>query len=87
MLGDRRGELVVFCEVKTRRSFAFGTPFEAVTFTKQRRLRRLAATWLAEQRRASPSRWRGGRELRFDVAAVTQSENGELEIEVLEGAF
>ena len=34
----RRGVLV-FCEVKTRRTTAFGVPAEAVTATKQRRLR------------------------------------------------
>ncbi len=84
---DRRADIVVFCEVKTRSSFAFGTPFEAVNPTKQRRIRRLAATWLAEQRRVTPARWRRGRELRFDVAAVTRARDGGLEVEVLEGAF
>lgn len=70
----RRGE-VVFCEVKTRTSVAFGLPQEAVTAVKQRRLRRLAAAWLAEH----PGL---GGEVRFDVAAVL---NGR--IEVIEHAF
>jgi putative endonuclease len=70
---------LVFCEVKTRRGDAFGSPFEAVTITKQRRLRTLAMRWLAEHR------VRAG-ELRFDVAAVRM--RGSVgEIEVLEAAF
>ena len=80
----QRGRTLVFCEVKTRRGDAFGTPFEAVTITKQRRLRTLAVRWLSEHRA------RAG-ELRFDVAAV-RVRNGvrgvEIsEIEVLEAAF
>jgi len=75
----RRGRTVVFCEVKTRRGDAFGTPFEAVTMTKQRRLRTLAVRWLSEH----PVR---AGELRFDVAAVRM--RGSVgEIEVLEAAF
>jgi len=42
----RPGELV-FCEVKARSSDRFGTPAEAVTPAKQRRLRALAARFLA----------------------------------------
>ncbi|HET6964369.1 MAG TPA: YraN family protein [Acidimicrobiales bacterium] len=72
----RRAGLVVFCEVKTRTSSAFGEPFEAVTRTKQMRLRRLAAEWL----RSVPHR--SGYELRFDVASVRGPS-----IQVLEGAF
>ena len=67
----------VFCEVKTRRSTAFGAPVEAVTRPKQLRLRRLAANWLANE---APER---AREVRFDVASV----RGPQDIEVVEGAF
>lgn len=72
----RRDGLLVFCEVKTRTNTAFGEPFEAVTRTKQMRIRRLAAEWLRDR----PG---GGRyELRFDVASVRGSS-----LDVLEGAF
>jgi putative endonuclease len=71
----RRGRVVVFCEVKTRSSTAFGAPVEAVTRTKQARLRVLAARWLEESDLVA-------REIRFDVASVLAGE-----IEVLEGAF
>ena len=43
------GGSVVFVEVKTRTSDRFGTPDEAVTAAKVRRLRRLAGLWLSEQ--------------------------------------
>ena len=59
----------VFCEVKTRRSTAFGAPVEAVTLTKQRRLRRLALRWLSEH----PQR-QGQHEVRFDVVSVSLTE-------------
>jgi putative endonuclease len=73
-----RGRLIVFCEVKTRRSVAFGAPVEAVTASKQRRLRALAVQWLGERGRRA--------DLRFDVASVRPGRGG-LEVEVLEDAF
>ena len=54
---------LVFCEVKTRRSLAFGHPAEAVTREKQQRLKRLAMGWLDENSHERFS-------LRLDVAAV-----------------
>ncbi len=75
-----RARVIVFCEVKTRRSDRFGAPVEAITHRKRQRLRILAAKWLDEQRAAV-------RELRFDVASVTPGPDGGFAIEVLEGAF
>ena len=72
-----RRRTLVFCEVKTRSSLAYGHPAEAVTATKQRRIRGLAARWLAEGRAPFPPG-----ELRFDVAAVLPGE-----ISVIEAAF
>jgi putative endonuclease len=75
----------VFCEVKTRSSDRFGVPAEAVTGTKQRRLRTLAARFLAEHPGAAVAgsgrrgRWRG---IRFDVAAVVGGR-----VDVIEAAF
>ena len=43
----RDGKVLVFCEVKTRSSTAFGNPLEGVTERKAARIRRLAARWLA----------------------------------------
>ena len=70
-----RDRMVVFCEVKTRTSDAFGVPAEAVTFAKQRKLRLLAARWLEQ----APTR---PRDVRFDVAALLGDQ-----LEVIEGAF
>jgi putative endonuclease len=72
----QRGQLVVFCEVKTRSSDRFGTPAEAVTYRKRARLRRLAAEWLACCSTTRP------RPVRFDVAAVRDGA-----VEVIEDAF
>ncbi|MCU1595698.1 MAG: hypothetical protein JWO12_3090 [Frankiales bacterium] len=60
-LGEGR---VVFVEVKTRSSVAFGEPAEAVTPLKARRIHGLALSWLHQNRP------RGGHALRFDVIAV-----------------
>lgn len=40
------GETLVLCEVKTRKTVAKGTPEDAVTPTKQRRIVRLAEAYL-----------------------------------------
>ena len=77
------GDVLVFCEVKTRTSGEFGSPFEAVTPAKQRRLRRLATRWLHHADR----RGRRYEQIRFDVAAVTPGSSGTLAVEVLEDAF
>lgn len=50
-VGERAGETtLVFCEVKTRRGLGYGTPLEAITELKVRRLRRLMVRWLHENR-------------------------------------
>lgn len=59
----RRGDTLVFCEVKTRRTDRWGTPGEAVGWRKQQRLRQLAAIWLQQHR---PGRVK----VRFDVVSV-----------------
>ncbi len=63
----RRGSLVVFCEVKARRTDFFGSPAEAVNHRKQARLRRLAGCWLSEARARG---FAPGAEVRFDVVSV-----------------
>lgn len=76
----RDGEDVVFCEVKTRRSTAYGPPAEAVGAAKILRLRRLAARWL-EKSRVRP------REVRFDVVCVHPQPRGAARVEHLRAAF
>jgi putative endonuclease len=70
----RRGRHLVFVEVKTRTTDRFGTPAEAVTVAKQRRLRTLAVRYLeATGERGS---------LRFDVVSILAGR-----LEVIEAAF
>jgi putative endonuclease len=62
----RDGADLVICEVKTRRSTAFGDPAEAVTARKLRRLRELALRWLEAQ----GLHVRG---IRIDVVTIVQA--------------
>lgn len=74
-----RDGTVVFCEVKMRTSDAFGSPLEAVTEQKARRIHGLAVQWLdAHAHRFG--------EMRFDVAAVRPSDFG-YSVEITEAAF
>ena len=57
-------ETLIFFEVKTRTSDAFGPPHLAVHYRKQRQIVRAAQWYLAEQRMADVA-------CRFDVLAVT----------------
>ena len=75
-----RGSLVVFVEVKTRRSRAAGAPEEAVDFRKRERLVRGALAWLA-------ARGLRSRRVRFDVIACEWHPTGAWSLRHLEGAF
>jgi putative endonuclease len=59
----RRGQVVVFCEVKAKGDGRFGDPLEMVTAEKAKRIARAAETWLL----AHPELRRC--EARFDVVA------------------
>lgn len=73
--------VLVFLEVKTRSGRGYGAPVEAVDFRKARRIRVLAARWLAEH---GPQ---GGRDLRFDVVSVLRERGHAPAVEHLRGAF
>jgi putative endonuclease len=73
------GDVLVFVEVKTRRSREAGAPEEAVDERKQKRMRRAAEIFATRYRADDIT-------MRFDVVAVDAS--GErLEIELLRNAF
>jgi putative endonuclease len=59
----RRGDALVFCEVKSKRALGHGHPAEMVTAEKQRRLRHAAEAWLAVHAEHV------GCEIRFDIVA------------------
>lgn len=73
--------VLVFVEVKTRSTRAFGDPAEAVSRAKAARVRRLAVRWLA----AHPEqRWS---EIRFDVVSIVRRGADGPEVRMLRGAF
>lgn len=74
----RDGDVLVVCEVKTRTSGAFGSPFEAVTPAKLARLRRLAARWVAERGVHVP-------EVRLDLVGVRLDRSGDARFEHARG--
>jgi putative endonuclease len=75
------GDVLVFVEVKTRSTLAFGDPAEAVDRAKSARLRRLAVRWLA----AHPEQW--WPEVRFDVVAVVRLAPGGPSVRHLRGVL
>ena len=74
------GDVVVFCEVKTRGGESLGGPHEAVTWKKQRKLRQLAEAFLI----ASGLEPSG---VRFDVASVMATGRGTPSVHLFESAF
>ena len=73
----RDGGDVVFVEVKTRRTAAYGAPEESVTPRKQARLAKAAMQYL-EEHGLEQSAWR------VDVVAITLQRNGPADITHLE---
>ena len=63
----RKGDVLVFVEVRSREVTDFGTPEESVTPAKRRRIVGAARQYLSK---VPPSSWR---EARFDVIAIEGS--------------
>lgn len=59
--------VIVFIEVKTRQSYAFGHPFEQITLKQQSRYRQFAKMYIIEQKLYNA-------DVRFDAIAVMGSE-------------
>ena len=80
----RRRDVLVFCEVKTRRGSSRGVGFEAVDARKRRKLRSLAEVFLL-------THGIGPLSVRFDVASVAlrtgSTPGGSTQIELFEDAF
>lgn len=76
----RKGRVVAFVEVKTRRSTRCGDPREAIPPAKRKILYRVAEFWALKF-------GRGLDEYRFDVAAVTPLENGGYNVDLIEDAW
>lgn len=75
----RERNVLVFIEVKTRRSEQFGTPQEAVGARKQRQIIRTAQWYLQQHRKDSQAR--------FDVVAILCQSDGTAQVTHLVDAF
>jgi putative endonuclease len=74
------GDIVVFVEVKSRSGASFGMPQEAVSWSKQKRLTRLALWYLKEHRLER-------RRARFDVVAIRWRVSEPPQVEWFANAF
>jgi putative endonuclease len=74
----RDGDVLVFCEVKTRSGTAYGHPLEAVDEAKVERLVRLGMCWQEEHRVTAV-------DVRFDAVAVLRSRRGAAQVEHVRG--
>lgn len=78
LVAEEGGELV-FVEVKTRTSLAFGSPAEAVDRRKQQQIGRAAQEYLLRE-------GAGERAVRFDVVAISLA-GSRPEVEIIKNAF
>ena len=69
---------LVFCEVKCRTGLGFGPPLEAITYAKVRKLRQLAAEWLATSNITA-------RKIRIDAVGVVLSPEKEPQLTHVRG--
>ena len=74
------GDTLVFVEVRTRTTTAMGTPEESVGQDKRKRLERLAAQYILEQRLRDPA-------YRLDMVSVMLPKDGKVEVKLLRNAF
>lgn len=83
-----KGRLLVFCEVKSRRSLVYGLPAEAIDGKKIRHLRRVASWYLTQKMRIKYLY--DDFDIRFDVIEVvfvSKADAEDLEIAHIENAF
>jgi putative endonuclease len=76
----RQEDILVFVEVRTKKSRRFGSPEESITPTKMKRLRAVAAHY-GQNRDNLPASWR------IDVLAIQMDRNGKVtRMELIENA-
>jgi len=75
----RDGDVLVFCEVKTRKSDLFGPPEYAITLRKQAQVRKIAEAYLYE-------RGISDQICRFDVVAI-RMKGGKADLRYYKNAF
>jgi putative endonuclease len=75
----KKGNTLVFVEVKTRSSTKYGLPQESVSWRKQNKIRQVALYYLKEYRPREM-------QYRFDVIAILEL-GGKQRIKIIENAF
>jgi putative endonuclease len=75
----RHGDVLIFIEVRSRRSEGFGEPLESIRLIKQKKLSRIALCYIQKYHLQ-------GRKARFDVLGVKIRPEGH-EIEMVQDAF
>lgn len=75
-----KNKLLVFVEVKTRRSIAYGYPAEAVNYRKQRKLILTARCYLQQSGRSDC-------QCRFDIMEILITSSGKLSFNHIINAF
>ena len=76
----RDRDVLCFIEVKTRRSDRFGSPFEAITPFKQKRLIRLALSYMQMKNLKNTK-------ARFDVIGIYCPPDQESQVRMIKNAF
>lgn len=71
---------IIFLEVKSRSSAAFGDPLESITYYKAMRIQRLALAWLATHQRLGSS-------YRIDAVGIVIGRSGNISIDYREGVL
>ena len=72
--------VIIFVEVKTRTSAAYGDPLEAIGGDKALRIQRLALAWLATHQRL-------GSIYRIDAAGVLLTRSGQIQLDYREAVL
>lgn len=74
----RKGKMLIFAEVKTRKNLSYGLPEEFVSYTKAKLIMRVAEHYIFAKN------WQY--DVRFDIIAVTINGNN-VEVKHIEDAF
>lgn len=76
----RRGGVLAFVEVKTRRTLDFGDPLESISFRKRREIREVAVRWVGRHRPGAVT-------LRFDAVGILIGPSGAVRLDHVEDAW
>jgi len=78
---DKKNNMIIFVEVKTRRNKKFGEPEESITHFKQRNMMKAAQGFVLNNKKYE------NYSLRFDTVSVLFSDNNEYSVNHIEEAF